>query len=88
MSLVTIKMYVHSCLTNSVHVILSTQPKVPGSNLSLFICKCVCVCVYIYIYILNNFSHAEQQYLMYLHYCKGRFMVGVGVDVNKKQSNK
>ncbi len=37
--------------------------------------------------ILHNFSHAEQQYLMYLHYCMGRFMVGVGVDVNKTQSN-
>ncbi len=25
--------------------------------------------------ILNPFSHAEQQYLMYLRYCKGRFRV-------------
>ncbi len=24
---------------------------------------------------------------MYLHYCKGRFRVGVGVDVDKTQSN-
>ncbi len=38
--------------------------------------------------ISHPFSHAEQQYLMYLHYCKGRFMVGVGVDVNKTQSNR
>ncbi len=30
----------------------------------------------------------EQQYLMYLHYCKGRFRIGVGVDVNKTQSNR
>ncbi len=37
--------------------------------------------------ILHPLSHAEQQYLMYLHYCKGRFRVGVGVDVNKTQSN-
>ncbi len=35
--------------------------------------------------ILHPFSHAEQQYLMYLNYCKGRFMVGVGVYVNKTQ---
>ncbi len=33
--------------------------------------------------ILDNFSYAEQQYLMYLHYCKGRFRGGVGVDFNK-----
>ncbi len=33
--------------------------------------------------ILHPFAHAEQQYLMYLHYCEGRFRVGVGVDVNK-----
>ncbi len=33
--------------------------------------------------IFHNFSHAEQKYLMYLHYCKGRYRVGVGVDVNK-----
>ncbi len=38
--------------------------------------------------ILHPFSHAEQQYLMYLHYCKGVFRVGVGVDVNKTQSNR
>ncbi len=38
--------------------------------------------------ILHPFSHAELLYLMYLHYCKGRFMVGVGVDVNKTQSNR
>ncbi len=38
--------------------------------------------------ILYSFSHAEPQYLMYLHYCKGKFMVGVGVDVNKTQSNR
>ncbi len=38
--------------------------------------------------ILHPFSQAEQQYLMYLHYCKGQFMVGVGVDVNKTQSNR
>ncbi len=38
--------------------------------------------------ILHPFSHAEQQYLMYLHYCKDRFRVGVGVDVNKTQSNR
>ncbi len=37
--------------------------------------------------ILHPFSHAEQQYLIYLHYCKGMFRVGVGVDVNKTQSN-
>ncbi len=30
----------------------------------------------------------EQPYLMYLHYCKGMFWVGVGVDVNKTQSNR
>ncbi len=35
-----------------------------------------------------HLSHAEEQYLMYLHYCKGTFMVGVGVDINKTQSNK
>ncbi len=35
--------------------------------------------------ILHPFSHAEQQYLMYLNYCKGRFRVGVGVDVRKTQ---
>ncbi len=35
-----------------------------------------------------HLSHAEQQYLMYLHYCKGKFMVGVGVDINKTQSNR
>ncbi len=28
-----------------------------------------------------------KQYLMYLHYCKGMFRVGV-VDVNKTQSNR
>ncbi len=33
--------------------------------------------------ILHYFSHAEQQYLMYLHYCKGRFRVVVGVHINK-----
>ncbi len=33
--------------------------------------------------ILHNFSHAEQQYLMYVHYCKGRFRVVVGVHINK-----
>ncbi len=37
--------------------------------------------------ILHPFSHAEQPYLMYLHYCKGMFRVGIGptllVDVNK-----
>ncbi len=38
--------------------------------------------------ILHPFSQAEQQYLMYLHYCKGMFRVGVGVDVNKTQSNR
>ncbi len=38
--------------------------------------------------ILHPFSHAEQQYLMYLHYFKGRFRVGVGVDINKIQSNR
>ncbi len=38
--------------------------------------------------ILHLFSHAEQQYLMYLHYCEGRFRVGVGVDVNKTQFNR
>ncbi len=38
--------------------------------------------------ILHSFSHVEQQYLIYLHYCKGRFRVGVGVDVNKTQSNR
>ncbi len=32
---------------------------------------------------LHAFSHAELHYLMYLHYCKGRFRVVVGVDVNK-----
>ncbi len=37
--------------------------------------------------ILHPFSQAEQQYLIYLHYCKGMFRVGVGVDVNKTQSN-
>ncbi len=37
--------------------------------------------------IFRPFSHAEQQYLMHLHYYKGRFRVGVGVDVNKTQSN-
>ncbi len=37
---------------------------------------------------IASFSHAEQQYLMYLHYCKGRFRVGVGVDINKTQSNR
>jgi len=37
---------------------------------------------------IASFSHAEQQYLMYLHYCKGVFRVGVGVDVNKTQSNR
>ncbi len=37
--------------------------------------------------ILHPFSHAEQQCLMYLNYCKGRFRVGVGVDVRKTQSN-
>ncbi len=35
---------------------------------------------------LHPFTHAEQLYLMYLHYCKGRFRVGVGVDVNKTGS--
>ncbi len=35
-----------------------------------------------------HFSHAEQQYLMYLHYCKGKFMVGFAVDINKTQSNR
>ncbi len=30
--------------------------------------------------ILHPISHAEQQYLMYLHYCEGRLRVGVGVD--------
>ncbi len=38
--------------------------------------------------ILHPFSFAEQQYLMYLHYCKGGFMVGVGLDVKKTQSNR
>ncbi len=38
--------------------------------------------------ILHPFSHAEQQYLMYLHYCKGRLRVGVDVDVNKTQSKR
>ncbi len=38
--------------------------------------------------ILHPFSHAEQQYLMQLHYCNCRFRVGVGVDVNKTQSNR
>ncbi len=33
--------------------------------------------------IFGPFSHAEQQYLMYLHYCKGRFRVGVGVTLIK-----
>ncbi len=32
---------------------------------------------------LHNFYYAEQQYLIYLHYCKGRFRVGVGVHINK-----
>ncbi len=32
---------------------------------------------------LHPFSHTEQQYLMYLHYCKGRFRVVVDVDINK-----
>ncbi len=32
---------------------------------------------------LHPFSHAEQQYLMYLHYCKGRFRVVVSVHINK-----
>ncbi len=36
--------------------------------------------------VLHPFSLAELQYLMYLHYCEGRFKVGV--DVNKTQSNK
>ncbi len=38
--------------------------------------------------ILHPFSHAEQQYLMYLHYCKGRFRVGVGVHINTKLFNR
>ncbi len=38
--------------------------------------------------ILHPFLNAEQQYLMYLHYCKGRFGVGVGVDGIKTQSNR
>ncbi len=33
--------------------------------------------------ILHPFPHAEQQYLMYLHYCKGRFRLVVGVHINK-----
>ncbi len=33
--------------------------------------------------ILDPFSYAEQQYLMYLHYCKHRFRVEVGVDLIK-----
>ncbi len=33
--------------------------------------------------ILHPFSHAEQQYLRYLHYCKGMFKVVVGVHINK-----
>ncbi len=33
--------------------------------------------------ILHSFSHAEQQYLIYLHYCKGRFRVVLGVHINK-----
>ncbi len=33
--------------------------------------------------ILHPFSHREQQYLMYLHYCKGKFKVVVGVHINK-----
>ncbi len=37
---------------------------------------------------IASFSHAEQQYLMYLHYCKGRLRVGVGVDINKTHSNR
>ncbi len=32
---------------------------------------------------IASFSHAEQQYLMYVHYCKGRFRVVVGVHINK-----
>ncbi len=38
--------------------------------------------------ILHRFSHAKQQYLMYLHYCKDRFRIGAGVEVNKTQSNR
>ncbi len=38
--------------------------------------------------IFHNYSHAKQHYLMYLHYCKGMYRVGVGVDVNKTQSNR
>ncbi len=37
---------------------------------------------------MHSFSHAEQQYLMYLHYCKGRFRVGVGVYINKNTSKR
>ncbi len=37
--------------------------------------------------ILDSFSYAEQ-HLMHLHYCKGRFRVGVGVFFNKTQSNR
>ncbi len=33
--------------------------------------------------ISHSISHAEQQYLMYVHYCKGRFRVVVGVYINK-----
>ncbi len=38
--------------------------------------------------ILRPFSQAEQQYLMYLDYCKGRFRFGVGVHIHKTQSNR
>ncbi len=36
--------------------------------------------------ILHPFSHVEQQYLMYLNYCKGRFRVVVVVHINKTGS--
>ncbi len=38
--------------------------------------------------ILHHLSHAKQQYLMYMHYSKGRLRVRVGVDLNKTQSNR
>ncbi len=38
---------------------------------------------HMHINILHHFCNAEQQYLLYLHNCKGRFRVGVGLDVNK-----
>ncbi len=38
-----------------------------------------------HIHILRPFSHAEQQYFIYLYYCTGMFRVGA--DINKTQSN-